>query len=59
MLVISSRAGEPEATDDRCCRWDQIMPGYGYTKAWVDKLARDLSKAKKYETVIGYPPDHR
>ena len=54
-----SGAGEPEATDDRYCRWDRLMRGYGYTKAWVDKLVRDLSKAKKYETVVGYPPDHR
>ena len=52
-------AGEPEATDDRYCRWDRLMRGYGYTKAWVDKLVRDLSKDDKYEAVVGYAPDRR
>lgn len=52
-------AGEPEATDDRYCRWDRLMRGYGYTKAWVDKLVRNLSEADQYEAVVGYAPDRR
>ena len=54
-----SRSGEPEATDARYCRWDRLMKGYGYTKAWVDKLVRDLSDEDKYESVVGYAPDRR
>ncbi len=52
-------AGEPEATDDRYCRWDRLSGGYGYTEAWVNKLVKDLSKPEKYEEVVGYPPDRR
>ena len=51
--------GEPEATDDRYCRWDRLMRGYGYTKAWIDKLVRDLSDDDQYEAVVGYAPDLR
>lgn len=52
-------SGEPEATDDRYCRWDRLLRGYGYTKAWVEKLVRDLSDADKYESVVGVAPDRR
>ena len=52
-------AGEPEATDDRYCRWDRLMRAYGYTKTWVDKLVRNLSEADQYEAVVGYAPDRR
>lgn len=52
-------AGEPEATDDRYCRWDRLMRGYGYTKTWVDKLVRNLSDNDRYEAVVGYAPDRR
>ena len=51
-----SDSGEPEATDDRYCRWDRLAKGYGYTNAWVEKLVRDLSEGGNYKTVIGYPP---
>ena len=54
-----SGSGEPEATDDRYCRWDRLLGGYGYTDAWVEKLVRDLSDAGKYESVVGYAPDRR
>ena len=46
----------PEATDDRYCRWDRLAKGYGYTKAWVEKLVRNLSDEHTYKTVVGYPP---
>lgn len=52
-------AGEPEATDDRYCCWDRLMRAYGYTKAWVGKLVRNLSEADQYEAVVGYAPDRR
>ena len=54
-----SNAGEPEATNDRYCRWDRLMGGYGYTKAWINKLVRDLSKDDTYKAVVGYAPDRR
>ena len=54
-----SGSGEPEATNDRYCRWDRLMKGYGYTRAWVEKLVRDLSDEGKYESVVGYAPDRR
>ena len=54
-----SGSGEPEATDARYCRWDRLMKGYGYTRAWVEKLVRDLSDAARYESVVGYAPDRR
>ena len=54
-----SGSGEPEATDDRYCRWDRLLNGYGYTNAWVEKLVRDLSDAGRYESVVGFAPDRR
>ena len=54
-----SGSGEPEATDDRYCRWDRLLKGYGYTKTWVEKLVRDLSDAGKYGSVVGYAPERR
>ena len=47
---------QPEATDDRYCRWDRLAKGYGYTNAWVEKLVRNLSDEHTYKTVVGYPP---
>ncbi len=52
-------APEPEATDQRYCRWDRLSNGYGYTEAWVEKLVRDLSDPETYEGVVGIPPTHR
>ena len=55
----ASDAGEPEATDADFCRWDRLSRGYGYTKAWVNKLVRELSDEDTYEAVVGYAPDRR
>ena len=46
----------PEATDDRYCKWDRLLNGYGYTGAWVKKIVRDLSDPAKYEEVLGCLP---
>ena len=35
----ATAAAEPEATDPRYCRWDRLLRGYGYTRAWVDLLS--------------------
>ena len=34
----------PECTDTRYCSYDQVHEDYVYTKAWVNKLIKDLSK---------------
>ena len=52
-------SAEPEATDDRYCRWDRLLNGHGYTQAWIDKLIRHLSDPEKYEEVVGIPPTRR
>ncbi len=52
-------AAEPEATDDRYCRWDRLLRGYGYTRSWVDKLVEDLSNQDTYKQVIGFQPETR
>ena len=52
-------ASEPATTEERCCRWDRLFGGYGYTRAWVEKLVRDLSDRGTYEEVVGIPPIHR
>ena len=51
------RSANPESTDGRYCRWDRLSKGYGYTKAWIDKLVRHLSEPEEYEKVVGFPPD--
>ena len=52
-------APEPEATDQRYCRWDRLLNGYGYTEAWVERLVRDLSNPETYEEVVGIAPTRR
>ncbi len=44
-------SAEPEATDERYCRWDHLSRSYGYTHAWVDKLVKDLKDPLKYQQV--------
>ena len=52
-------SAEPEATDERYCRWDRLSQGYGYTRAWVDKLVEDLSDPLVYEQVAGFQPEKK
>lgn len=49
----------PEHTRPEYCIYDQTHEDYVYTKAWVDKLARDLADAAEYERVVGHPPAPR
>lgn len=46
----------PERTRSEYCIYDQTHEDYVYTKAWVEKLARDLSDPQGYERVVGHPP---
>jgi hypothetical protein len=52
-------SAEPEATDNRYCRYDRLLRGYGYTRAWVDLLVEELSVAARYEAVVGFSPEVR
>lgn len=52
-------SAEPEATDDRYCRYDRLSRGYGYTRAWVEQLLVDLSDPDIYEEAIGFRPEAR
>ena len=38
----------PERTRPEYCTYDQTHEDYVYTKAWVDKLARDLADPAEY-----------
>lgn len=49
-------SAEPEATDERYCRWDRLLRGYGYTNAWVRLLVKELKNPATYQTVVGFPP---
>ncbi len=55
----ASDSSEPEATQPTYCRWDRLMKGYGYTRAWVDRLVADLSEPAAYQRVVGFVPDPR
>lgn len=63
-VVITKPKTIPVASDD-LLRPSEVVnlvaeaQAYGYTKAWVDKLVRDLSDAGKYESVVGKPPNYR
>lgn len=52
-------SAEPEATDERYCRYDRLLRGYGYTHAWIDRLVEDLSDAARYREVAGFSPEAR
>jgi hypothetical protein len=46
----------PERTKSEYCVYDETHEDYVYTKAWVEKLARDLADPAEYERVVGRPP---
>jgi hypothetical protein len=52
-------SAEPEATDEKYCRWDRLSGGYGYTRAWVERLVKNLSSSVNSERVVGYAPETR
>ncbi len=55
----SPGAPDPAMTDERYCRWDRLLGGYGYTSAWVDKLTNDLGDPDVYRTVADYKSPQR
>jgi hypothetical protein len=48
--------GQPEKTISEYCVYDDVHEDYVYTKAWIDKLIRELSDPGKYQEVMGYAP---
>ena len=46
----------PERTRPEYCVYDETHEDYVYTKAWVEKLARDLADPAEYERVTGHAP---
>lgn len=45
----------PERTRSEYCIYDGAHEDYVYTKAWVEKLVRDLADPAEYERVVGKP----
>ena len=52
----SSRSQEPEATISQYCVYDRAHKDYLYTRAWIQKLIRELKSAEKFRRVVGRPP---
>jgi Domain of unknown function (DUF3644) len=48
-------AKRPERTDEKYCVYDEPHGDYLYTPAFVDRVARETSTAKKFEDFIGLP----
>ncbi len=46
----------PERTRSEYCVYDTTHEDYVYTRAWVEKLARELANPAAYERVVGRPP---
>jgi|SRR5579864_64915 len=48
-----SNSLHPEMTDTKYCIYDELHHDYGYTNAWVELLAKELSKPERYVAVVG------
>ena len=46
----------PERTTPEYCVFDETHEDYVYTKAWINKLAKELANAQHFEKVVGTPP---
>jgi hypothetical protein len=47
-------AADPTTTDDKYCRWDRLLNGYGYTSAWIDKLVGALNDPNTYRQIVEF-----
>ncbi|MEW6323378.1 MAG: DUF3644 domain-containing protein [Acidobacteriota bacterium] len=52
-------APHPERTRSEYCLYDATHEDYVYTKAWVEKLVRDLADPAEYQRVVGRAPRPR
>jgi Domain of unknown function (DUF3644) len=57
-LKIRPPAGDahPERTDERYCLYDSMHRDYGYTKAFVSKVVRELKSEEGRHNLIGTDP---
>lgn len=46
----------PERTRPEYCIYDDVHQDYVYTRAWIEKLARELSNPERFQEVIGWEP---
>lgn len=55
----ATSAGDPTATNPDFCVWDELSRGYGYTKAWVKFLVKELTDPDMYREITGREPEPR
>jgi hypothetical protein len=48
-----SSALKPEVTQSQYCIYDHVHGDYLYTRAWIERLRRDLSDHRHYDIVLG------
>lgn len=53
------RDAHPERTRPEYCIYDETHEDYVYTKAWIEKLVRDLADPAEYQRVTGRIPQPR
>jgi len=46
----------PKRTQSEYCVYDSVHKDYLYTRAWVEKLVRELSDANRFKNVVGRDP---
>jgi hypothetical protein len=51
-----SKAKHPERTDEKYCFYDKMHGDYGYTKAYVNKLVRDLKTEAGWRGLLNTTP---
>jgi hypothetical protein len=49
-------ASHPERTRPEYCIYDEVHGDYVYTRAWIEKLAKDLSNQDRFQEVTGSGP---
>ena len=47
-------ASHPERTRQEYCIYDEVHRDYVYTKAWVEKLAAELTVPSRYNAIVGW-----
>jgi hypothetical protein len=51
--------GHPERTSSQYCVYDTAHNDYLYTRAWIEKLARDLASPDVFRTITGREPKYK
>ena len=46
----------PDRTRSEYCVYDSVHKDYLYTRAWVEKLVRELSDANRFREIVGPEP---